>query len=146
VPELSVDPRHPGDEAVRLDRAQDRPGLGIDLVDLPIAILAHPERPLGPREPRVAAAPGRRDRGEHTASLRVDLLDAILGELEQVPAVEGCSRMRGDGDRASDLAAGGIEGVQRFAGRKPDALAVVRDSVHVVDARKGPILPDDRGG
>src|SRR5262249_50294029 len=81
MPELSIDPRDPGDEAVGLDRAKDRPGLGIDLMDLPVSILADPERPFGPREPRVAAAAGRRDRGEHTAGLRVDLLDAILGDL-----------------------------------------------------------------
>src|SRR5499433_1171068 len=87
VPELSVDPGDPGDEAVGLDRAKNRPSLGIDLMDLPVSILPHPERPLGPREPRVTAAAGRRDRGKHTAGLRIDLLDAILGELPEVLAV-----------------------------------------------------------
>src|SRR6266436_2478675 len=56
VPELSVDPGDPGDEAVGLDRAKNRPCLGIDLMDLPVPILPHPERPFGPREPRVTAA------------------------------------------------------------------------------------------
>jgi hypothetical protein len=87
VPELAVDPGDPGDEAVGLDRAKNRPCLGIDLMDLPVPILPHPERPFGPREPRVTAAAGRRDRGEHTTGLRIDLLDAILGELKQVLAV-----------------------------------------------------------
>src|SRR5881296_1459532 len=31
--------------------------------------IAHPERPFGPRQPRVTAAAGRRDRGEHSAGL-----------------------------------------------------------------------------
>src|SRR6266540_4643007 len=46
VPELSVDPGDPGDEAVGLDGAKNRPCLGIDLMDLPV--LPHPERPFGP--------------------------------------------------------------------------------------------------
>src|SRR4029450_4557073 len=90
VPELSVDPGDPGDEAVGLDGAKNGPVLGIDLRDLPAPGLPPPERPFGPREPRVTAAAERRDRGEHTAGLRIDLLDAILGELKQVLTVEGC--------------------------------------------------------
>src|SRR5256886_12476971 len=146
VPELSVDPGDPGDEAFGLDRAKNRPCLGIDLMDLPVPILPHPERPFGPREPRVTAAAGRRDRGEHTAGLRIDLLDAILGELKQVLAVEGRSCMRGDIDRAHHLPARWIEGVQLVSGRKPDLLTVIRDPTHVVDTRKGSILADDLGG
>src|SRR5205809_1920973 len=65
VPELAIDPGDAGDEAVGLDRAKDRPCLGIDLINLPVAILSHPERPLRPREPRVTAAAGRRNGGEH---------------------------------------------------------------------------------
>ena len=38
-----------------------------------------------------------------------------------------------------------IQGVQPVSGRKPDLLAVERDSVHVVDAWKGPILAEDFG-
>src|SRR6187549_2412531 len=63
VPELSLDPRDPGHEPVGLDRAKDRARPRIDLMDLPLPVLPHPERPLGPREPRVAAAAGRRDHG-----------------------------------------------------------------------------------
>src|SRR6266540_4792905 len=73
VPELSVDPGDPGDEAVGVEGAKNRACLGIDLINLPVPILPHPERPFGPREPRATAA-GRRDRGEHTARLRIDLL------------------------------------------------------------------------
>ncbi len=120
VPELSVDPRDAGDEAVGLDRAKDRPRLGIDLMDLPVPILPHPKRSFGPREPRVTAAARCRDRGEHTAGLWIDLLDAILGELKQVLAVEGRSCVRGDIDRAQRLPARGIEGVQLVSGSKPD--------------------------
>src|SRR5262249_1753436 len=145
VPELSVDPGDPGDVAVALDSAQNRPGLGIHLMDLPLPILPHPERPFGPRETRVAAATGRRDRGEHMPSLRIDLLDAILGELKQVPAVERRSRPRDNLDRAQNPPAHRIEGVQLVSGSKPDVPTVIRNPMHVVDTRKGPILTDDFG-
>src|SRR5262249_29209807 len=114
-------------------------------VDLPAPILPHPERPFGPREPRVIAAAGGRDRGEHTARLRIDLLDAISGELKQVLAVEGRSCIRGGIDRAQRLPARGIEGVKPVSGSKPDVLTVIRDSMYVVDTRKGSILTNDFG-
>ena len=145
MPELAVDPGDPGDEAVGLDGAKNRPCLGIDLMDLPVPILPHPERPFGPCEAGVTAAAGRRDRGEHTAALRIDLLDAILGELKQVLAVEGRSCMRGGIDRAHRLSARRIEGVQLVAGRKPDVLTVKRNPIHLVDPGKGAILTDDFG-
>src|SRR2546430_6901007 len=83
MPQLAVDPGDPGDDAVALDGAENRPCLGIDLMDLPAPMLPHPERPFGPREARVTAAARRRDRREHTAGLRVDLLDAILGDRSE---------------------------------------------------------------
>ena len=146
MPELAVDPGDAGDEAVGLDGAQNRPGLGIDLMDLALPILPDPERPFGPGEPGVAAAAGRGDGGEHAAGLRIDLLDAILGDLKQVLAVEGRSGMGGDIDRAQRLPARRIEGVQLVAGGKPDLLAVIGDAMHLVDARKGSILAEDFGG
>src|ERR1700693_3865536 len=85
----SPSPGDPGDEAVGIDGAKNRPCLGIDLMDLPAPMLPHPERPLGPCEPRITAAARRRDRREHTAGLRIDFLDAILGDLKQVLTVEG---------------------------------------------------------
>ena len=114
-------------------------------MDLSVPRLPDPERPFGPREPRVTTAAGRRDRGEHTAGLRIDLLDAILGDLKQVLAVEGRSRMRGDIDRAQRLPARRIEGVQLVSGSKPDVLTVIRDPMHAVDTRKGSILTEDFG-
>src|ERR1700730_15963270 len=145
VPELAVDAGNPGDEAFGLDGAKNCPGKGIDVMDLAVPILPHPERPFGPCEARVPAAAGRRDRGEHTAGLRIDLLDAILGELKQVPAVEGRSCMRGDIDRALRLPARRIEGVELASGRKPDVPTVKRNPMHVVDTRKGSILTEDFG-
>ncbi len=91
VPELAVDPGDPGDEAAGLDGPKNSSCLWIDLKDLPVAILPDPERPFGPCEPRATAA-RRRDRGEHTAGVRIDLLDAILGELKQMLAVERADR------------------------------------------------------
>ncbi len=146
VPELAVDPGDPGDEAVGLDGAKDRPGLGIDLMDLPVAILPHPERAFGPGEPRVAAAAGRRDGGEHAAGLRIDLLDAILGDLKQMPAVERRSRMRGDIDRAH--ASVPLAGSRAFS-LSPEANQTCWPSkvtpCHLVDTRKGAILTEDFG-
>src|SRR5229473_1069440 len=72
VPELAVDPGHAGDEALGLDGAQNGAGLGIDLMDLALAILPHPERPFGPGEPGVGAAAGRRDRRQHTTGRRIE--------------------------------------------------------------------------
>src|ERR1700722_7717403 len=140
VPEISVDPGDPGDEAVGLDGAQDRPGLRIDLVDLAISILSYPERPLRPGEPRVAAAAGRGDGGDHVPGFRIDLLNAILGELKQVLAVEGRAGMSGDVERAQHLTAGGIQGLQFVAGGKPHILAVICHASDLLDTGKGPVL------
>ena len=131
VPQLAVDPGDAGDEAVGFDGAQDLAGLGIDLMDLALAMLADPERPFGPGHAGVAAVAGRRDRREHAAGLGIDLLDAVLGDLEQVPAVESRAGMGGDVDRAHRLAALGIERVQPVAGGEPDVLAVEGDAGHV---------------
>src|SRR5881628_3207591 len=69
-------------------------------------------------------------------------LDAILGELKQVLAVEGRSCMPGDLDRAQRLAARGIEGDQPVSSGKPDILTVIRVPMHAVGTRKGSILTD----
>ena len=114
-------------------------------MDLPVPILPHPERAFGPGEPRVTAAAGRRNRGEHEAGLRIDLLDAILGELIQILAVEGRSGMRGDIDRAHASSRSRIEGVQLVARGEPDVLTVVRDAIHGVDTWEGSVFTDDLG-
>jgi hypothetical protein len=143
VPELAVNPGHPGDDAVGLDGAKDRPCLGIDLMDFPAPMLPHPECPFGPREPRVTAAARRRDCREHTARLRIDFLDAILGDLKQVLTVERRSSVRGDINRVRRLPARGIEGVQPVARRKPNVLTVKRYPMHAVDTGKGSIFTED---
>jgi hypothetical protein len=53
--------------------------------------------------------------------------------------------MRGDIDRAQRLPARRIEGVQLVSGSKPDLLTVIRNPMHPVDTRKGPVLTDDFG-
>ncbi len=112
VPELAVNPGDTGNEAVGFYCAKNRPRFRIDLMDLPAPVLPHPERPFGPCEPRVTAATGRRDRGEHPAGFRIDLLDKIPSDLEQVLAVEGRSCIGGDIKRAQRVSARRVEGVQ----------------------------------
>src|SRR5262249_21115437 len=145
VPELAVDPSDPGDIAPTVDGAQNRPDPGIDLLDPPVAILPHPQRPLRPREPRVGAAPGRRDRGEHAAGLRVDFLNAIFGNLKQVLAVKGGPGMRGHIDRAHGIPARRIEDGEPVPGREPDVPAIEGDPVDPVDTRERSILAEDFG-
>src|SRR5262249_37017125 len=116
-----------------------------DLMDLPAAVLPNPERPFRPREPRVTAAAGRRDRREHAACLRIDLLNAILGDLEQVLAVEGSPCMRGDIDRARRLSTLRVEGAQPASARKPPVLTVKRHAMHVGGAWKRAVLAEDFG-
>ena len=96
MPHLAIDPSDAGDEAVGFDGAKDRSSFRVDPVNLPFPILAHPERAFGPGQSRVPAAAGRRDCGEHAPSLRIDLVDAALGDLEQMLAVERSARMSGD--------------------------------------------------
>jgi hypothetical protein len=145
VPELAVDPGHSGDKAPGLDAAKNGAGLRIDLVDLLRPILAHPERSLSPCEPRIAAAAGRRDRPEHATGFRIDLLDAVLGDLKQILPVERRSGMRRNLDRADRVPTRRLEGVQSVAGRKPDVRAVKRQAMNLVDAGKGSILAHDFG-
>ena len=114
-------------------------------MDFSIAILPDPERPFGPSEPGVTATARRRNCGEHTATLRIDFLNAIFGDLKQVPAIESCSRMRGDVNRAQRLTARWIEGVQ-FISQRTRRVAVIGDSMHAVGIRKGAILTEDFSG
>jgi hypothetical protein len=74
MPKVSIDPSDPGDEAVGFDGAKNGACLGINLIDLSIPILPDPESTFGPREARVAATAGRRDRREHSATLQIELL------------------------------------------------------------------------
>jgi hypothetical protein len=146
VPEFSIDPGHASDEAVGFNRSKNRSCLRIDLMDLPVPILAHPERPFSPRQSGVATTAGRRNRRDDVTGLRINLLNAILVKLVQELAVEGRSGMCGNIERAQRLPARRIESVQLVSSGKPYVLTVVRDPTHVVDTRKGSILPDDLGG
>ncbi len=100
VPELAIDPGDAGDEAVRIDRAKNRPRLGIDLMDLAIRYCPTQSVPSAQASPESPPPPGAGIVASTRPALRIDLLDAILGELKQVLAVEGRSGMRGDVDRA----------------------------------------------
>src|SRR5215469_188625 len=143
MPQLSIDPRDAGDESVRVDCAQNLSRVGIDLIDLPVAVLPDPERPLGPGKARVPAATGRRDGRNDAARPGINLLDTILGDLIDTFAVEGRSGMRSDIDRAQHLSARRIYDVQLVARSKPDMLPVIGDPMHSFGTRKGAILADD---
>jgi len=73
----------------------------------------------------------------------IDFLDAIPGDLVQVLVVEGGSRMRGDIERAYHFPARRLDRVQRVAGRDPDIGAVIADTMHMRDVRKGAVFADD---
>src|SRR5262245_47037162 len=81
VPELAVDPRHAGDEAVRLDGAHDRAGCGIDLVDFAIAVLPDPQTAFCPGESGITPVARRRNRRYYIAGRGIDLVDARFGDL-----------------------------------------------------------------
>ena len=51
MPQLPLDPGHPGDKAVGFKGAQNRAGFGIDLMNLAIPVLADPQRSFRPRQP-----------------------------------------------------------------------------------------------
>jgi hypothetical protein len=62
----------------------------------------------------------RRNRREDLAGLRIDLVDARLGDLPQVPAVEGGAGVGRALEGPRRLAARRIERDQRVAERDPD--------------------------
>src|SRR3954451_10365249 len=114
-------------------------------MNFPGPILPDPKRPFGPGEARIAAAARGGDGGEYMPCLWVDFLDASLGNLKEVLAIEGRSGVRREVDRAYRLSARGIHGVQSVSGRKPEVLAVICDAMHVVDPRKGSIFLENFG-
>ena len=125
-----------------LDGAQNLAGLGIDLMDLALAMLRDPERCFGPRHSGGAAFRCR-DGRDYAAGIRIDLLDAIPGDLVQVPAIEGGSGMRWDIERAHRFTACRVHRVQRVASRDPDIGAVIADPGHIRDIRKEAVFADD---
>src|SRR6266542_1077650 len=143
VPELAVHPGNARDEAIRINRAQDRAGLGVDLADLAGAILSDPERPLGPGQARVAAVGRCRDGGHDLARAGVDLLDAVVGQLPQVLAVESSAGVGGDRELADQRAALGIERDDALAAREPDVRAVEGHAVDLVHTGIGAVFAED---
>src|SRR5690348_7999212 len=116
MPKLAVDPGNAGDETIGLDGAQYRSRFGVDLVNLAFAIFADPERPFRPGEARIAAIAGRGNGRNYATGMGIDLLDAAVGDLEQVFAVEGGAGMRGDLDGIERLAVRRVDRVQPVAG------------------------------
>ena len=111
-----------------------------------VARAARCARFVGPGEAGIAAPARCRDAGNDAAGPGIDLLDTILRNLKQVPAVEGRARMGGDVDLAHRLSARRVERVQLVSGGKPDVLAVIGDAIDAFDAGEGTILGDDFGG
>src|SRR5262249_11739153 len=143
VPEFAIDPRYASDETVRLDGAKDRASLRIDLMDLAFAMLPDPEAPFRPRHPGGATV-GCRDGSDHAAGCMIDLLDAVPGDLVQVLAIEGGSRIRRDIERTHRFPARRVDRVQCVASRDPYIGAVIADPMHMRDIWKRAVLADDR--
>src|SRR6201997_2413484 len=142
VPELSLYPADPGNETGGLDGTKHCPGLGIDLIDLPVFVLRHPETPFCPRH--AGAATGRRrDRHPHLTGFRIDLPDAVVADLIEVLAVERSARVRSDIDRARGFPTRWVERLQIIAGCNPDLFAIKGDPVHTIDTRKGSVLTNN---
>ena len=147
VPELAVDPGDAGDEAIGLDGAEHGSGLGIDLVDPAVAMLADPERPFGPgepRSPRRCRAPGswrapRRSPGRSSGSRSSAIWNRCLPS-NAVPASPATS---------SAPTISPLSGSRAFS-LSPEANQTCwpskRDPVHAVDARKGAVFAEDLGG
>jgi hypothetical protein len=114
-------------------------------MDLSVPVLSDPERTFGPREARVTATARRRNGGEHAASLGIDLMDVILGDLIEMLSIEGRSRMRRDIDRAMHLAAQGIEGIQLVSGSEPNVLTIVGDAMDSLRTLERAVLANDFG-
>src|SRR5579862_8464781 len=85
----------------------------------------------------------RRDGSEHAPAFRVDLLDTVVGDLEEMRAVVGCPGMARRIERTLLGAALRIEGVEVIAGREPDMFAVECDAVDPFRIGEGPIFADD---
>ena len=134
MPQFAIHPADAGDETVGDDRAQHLAGIGVDPVDLAVAMLADPKRALRPSEAGGTAIARRRDGGDDFTRLAVDAADDGAGDLEQICAVERCAGIRRHLDRADNRAAGGIEGVDPIAAGEPDTRPVERkpvDGLHV---------------
>ena len=73
-------------------------------------------------------------------------MDAILGDLEQVLAVEGRAGRADDIDRALDLAVARVERVDIIARGEPEMRSVKGHAGHALGAGEGTIFTDDLSG
>ena len=114
-------------------------------MDLAVAMLPDPERPLRPGQPRSPPPPG----AGMVASTR-PLSGSIfwmrsLGDLEQVPAVEGGAGMRGAHRAcAASCRSPGSIAFNVSPAATQTCRAVIADAADLVDARKGAVFADDR--
>ena len=102
-------------------------------------MLADPQRSLRPREPGVAAISRRRNARQDAAALRIDLVDLLLRDLEEMRPVECRTRVRGDGERVHRLTALRIERGQPVARGVPYLAPVVGHAADVA-ALEGAVL------
>src|SRR5690606_15656423 len=93
VPEFALDPGAARHVAVGFEAAQDRAGLGVDLVNDAFLVPSDPERSVGPGQAGTVFAPGRGYRAHDMAVLRIDFLDPSIGDLKNMLAVKGGSRI-----------------------------------------------------
>jgi len=83
VPELPANPSHAGHEAVRIDGAEDLPALGIDRMDLAVAMLPDPARRCSgnsrcaPQSAAASGAPRSLRRTSGSRSLRATAASAL---------------------------------------------------------------------
>ena len=117
----------------------------IDLVNLPLPVPSHPQRPLRPGKAGTACAVRRRYGAQHFAGHGIDFFDAISGDLKQVPAVKRRSGGRFGIEGAHRPATFGVESGQSVQGRKPDMPSIIGDARHLRNVRKGAIFGKDFG-
>src|SRR5690606_7349252 len=137
------DPCYPGDEAIGFDGAKDFPRFGIDLMDLLFPIYTYPKRSFGPCQPRFTAVAGRRNRRQNAAGVRIDFLNATIGDLEKVLAVKGLPGRCGPISCASCLPTHRVDDAQLVYGGDPDLPTVVRHPIHSSNAWGGAVFTED---
>src|SRR6185295_10153619 len=104
----------------------------------------YPQAAFGPGESRIPIVGGG-DGRHHLAGGGIDLVDARLGDLVEVGAVESGAGVARAVELAGDLAARGIERDEAVVRSGPDAAAVVGDAGDALRAGEGTVLADDLG-
>ncbi|MNP61255.1 hypothetical protein D3C76_1564200 [compost metagenome] len=70
-------------------------------------------------------------------------MDAVVGDLEQMLAIERGAGMGSDIDRVQQLAAFRVQGVDFAVAGEPDLFAVPGDAAHMIDLGKRAIFTND---